>query len=313
MVIGFDTSCYTSSVSAVMRTGGIAFDKRTVLSVSLGERGLRQSDALFQHIRNLPPLTKELFQSVDGMDVAAVAVSAKPTAAPDSYMPVFLAGVAQASAIAAALGVPLLETTHQSGHVRAALVGNEVLMQEEAILAFHLSGGTTDMMRITHPGSSVMSIIRIGGSTDLHIGQLVDRIGVKLGLGFPCGSAFEALAKTASVRKLRFGVSVQGLQCSISGAEAQALRALENGEEACEVAYAVYDFTARTLIRMIRHARESAPDMPVLLGGGVASSNLLRERMKERGMEVCFANPLYASDNAVGTALMGLAARDAAC
>ena len=58
LFLGVDTSNYTTSVSCVS-TEGIVFERRTMLSVPLGERGLRQSDAVFQHVRNLAMLLSE--------------------------------------------------------------------------------------------------------------------------------------------------------------------------------------------------------------------------------------------------------------
>ena len=193
LFLGVDTSNYTTSVSCVSNEG-IVFERRTMLSVPLGERGLRQSDAVFQHVRNLPPLIEAMLASIDRGAVQAVAASCKPTAAEESYMPVFLAGKLAAVSIASALNVPLFETTHQAGHVRAALLGQEERFSEEAFLAMHLSGGTTDLLLVRRINGLLGDITRIGGCDDLHAGQFVDRVGVRLGLPFPSGVSLESLA-----------------------------------------------------------------------------------------------------------------------
>ena len=108
--LGIDTSCYTTSVACVANQG-IVFSERTMLSVRFGERGLRQSEGLFQHTKQLAPLIEHLFDRVDRNRIAAVAVSTKPIDSEESYMPVFLAGTTVARSIAAELGVPLIETT----------------------------------------------------------------------------------------------------------------------------------------------------------------------------------------------------------
>ena len=196
LYLGVDTSNYTTSVSCVSDEG-IVFERRTVLSVPLGERGLRQSEALFQHIRNLPPLMEGMLSSIDRSAVAAVAVSAKPTVAQESYMPVFLAGRLAAGAAASSLGVPLYETTHQAGHIRAALMGQEEVFTGKTFLTLHLSGGTTDLLLISNENGRDWRIERIGTGLDLHAGQLVDRVGVAMGLAFPSGASFEQLARQA--------------------------------------------------------------------------------------------------------------------
>ena len=306
LVLGVDTSCYTTSVACVSAEG-IVFEKRTVLSVPLGARGLRQSDALFMHVRNLPPLTRALFAEVDGRDVGAVCVSARPTDAPGSYMPVFLAGVETATTIASALDVPLLETTHQAGHVRAALFGNDALKAQPAILALHLSGGTTDILRVSLERGTVGEIVAIGGSDDLHAGQFVDRVGVRLGLPFPSGQSLEKLALNARARDIRLPSNVRGLNCSFSGPESQAVRLWDEGAVNEEIAFAVYDCLARTVTKLIDHATEGYGELPVLLSGGVSGSKLLRRLLSERSArKLYYAPDGLSSDNAVGTAFMGL-------
>ena len=331
-VIGIDTSCYTTSVACVSALapkmqdsaggsagpaggkdadgyGGIVFEKRTMLSVPLGGRGLRQSDAVFMHVRNIPQLMEDLFKNIHGGDVGAVCVSAKPTAGAESYMPVFLAGVAAARAVAAALDAPLYESTHQAGHVRAALLHNEALFSHKQILALHLSGGTTDVLLVELDGAkrTLGDITPIGGSDDLHAGQFVDRVGVRLGLPFPSGQSLEKLARLAARKDIRLPSSVHGLRCSFSGQETKALRLWDEGALNEEIAYGVYDCLARTVTKLIQNAVEAYGGLPVLLSGGVSSSGLLRELLSQRlDRQLYYASEGLSADNAVGAALLGL-------
>ncbi len=321
--LGIDTSCYTTSIACVEADAekqGIVLDERTVLSVPLGGRGLRQSDALFQHNRNLPDLLDRLFAAVDPRRILAVAVSAAPTAGPDSYMPVFLAGKLAAKAIAGALSVPLLETTHQSGHVRAALFGREALFERERFLAVHLSGGTTDLLSVrpNPTGGRHFELEKLGQANDLHAGQFVDRVGVALGLPFPCGRHLETLATAAADRSIRIPSSVRELDCSLSGAETRALQLLGDGMARESVAFAVYDCLSRTLAKLLKYAAETTGCGDVLLSGGVASSRLLSELLSARvngAVRLWFSRSELSSDNAVGTALLAAdwAAQEGAC
>ena len=306
LVVGIDTSCYTTSVACVS-TEGIVFEKRTMLSVALGDRGLRQSDAVFQHVKNLPPLVDALFSEVRGEDVAAVAYSGMPTGAPDSYMPVFLAGKGTAKAIASALHAPLVETTHQLGHVRAALFRNDALLSADKLFALHLSGGTTDVLSVTLCNGALGDIAPLGGSDDLHAGQFVDRIGVRMGLPFPAGCSLEALANGAACRNVKLPSYVRGLHCSFSGQETHALRLLDGGAAKAEVAFAVYDCLARTIGKLIENAAAEYGARPVLLSGGVSGSVLFRTLLEARTKQkLYYAWEGLSSDNAVGVALHGL-------
>ena len=195
-VLGIDTSCYTTSV-ACFGDPGVLYDGRTVLPVEKGGRGLRQSEGVFLHARQLPPLVEAAFETVSPDSIRAVACSRAPVCREDSYMPVFLTGMGVARSLAASLRVPLLPLDHQSGHIRAALIGNGQLM-EAPFYAVHISGGTTDLLSVRMKAPGIISIEPLGRSEDLHGGQLVDRVGVHLGCGFPAGKELEALARKAA-------------------------------------------------------------------------------------------------------------------
>ncbi len=302
--IGIDTSCYTTS-AACAENGSIVSDRRTMLRVASGERGLRQSDGVFQHVRNLAKIIPELMADADRAAVRAVAVSTRPRPEQDSYMPVFLVGKTAAVTLASALDVPLLELSHQQGHVRAALHGNEQLMGK-SFLGMHISGGTTEIFTV----GPRLEIGLMGGCADLHAGQLVDRVGVSLGMAFPSGKHMEALASGKSGESaVRLPIWVRGTQCSFSGTESAAQRLIKQGADGAEIAYAVYDAMARTFHKLIINAADESGLDCVLMAGGVASSGLLRhmltERMAKRGhVDIRFGEARLSSDNAVGIALL---------
>ncbi len=303
-VLGIDTSCYTTSV-ACFGEAGVLYDGRTLLPVQKGGRGLRQSEGVFLHTRQLPPLVEAAFAAVSPDSIRAVACSRAPVDREDSYMPVFLTGVGVARALAASLKVPLISLDHQSGHIRAALIGNEKLLTAP-FYAVHLSGGTTDLLAVEAKAPGAFVIEPLGCSEDLHAGQLVDRVGVLLGCGFPAGKELESLARQATDRDLRIPASVRELSCSLSGAESAARRAFEQGRPAAEIAYGVYDLLGRTLTKLLANAVAIHGERPVLLCGGVASSLLLRELLKERcDLPVFFGESRFSSDNAVGVAALG--------
>lgn len=306
VVIGFDTSCYTTSVAAVTVDGKVLASCRKLLPVKLGERGLRQSEGLFHHVRALPERLEALAPAIRGCEIAAVCVSARPRDAVDSYMPVFHAGDAQGRGLAAMLGVPCFSTTHQRGHIAAAKVGTGIT--EGDLLAVHLSGGTTELLSVVGNRLTLL-----GGTLDLHAGQLVDRTGVAMGLAFPAGPHLEELAvQGQSASRLTMTTRDGGLNCCFSGAETQIQRWLKSGELPREdIAREVYDLLARTVARMICAGAEQTGIRQVLIAGGVSSSRLFRElvteriRKRDRNLRVYFGMPEFSGDNAVGVALIG--------
>ena len=304
--VGVDTSCYTTSVASVDEYG-IVSDLRTVLSVKQGERGLRQSDGLFQHVRNLETLMPELMKQLGGAELRGVCVSARPRPNEDSYMPVFLAGKMCAASVAAARKVPLLTASHQEGHVRAALHGNEALMGRP-FLGMHISGGTTEVFLV----DEAFGISLLSGTEDLHAGQFVDRTGVAMGLRFPCGKQLEALAGSfdPAAGFVKLPAIVREGVCSFSGVETRMQALLKAGADHAELAYAAYDCMARTFVKMLCHAMEQTGVTRALLAGGVASSPLLRTLLRERmhkldaNAALYFGESALSSDNAVGAALL---------
>ena len=302
-VLGLDTSCYTTSV-ALAWDGAVIGQKRRLLTVEAGERGLQQSQAVFQHVTRLPGLIEELLGEHPDVKICAVCASTRPRDADGSYMPVFTVGEGHGRALAAALRVPFYATSHQQGHVRAALVDSGLTSQE--FLALHLSGGTTELLHIQNGRLTLL-----GGSSDLHAGQLVDRVGVALGLGFPCGPALEDLARRGQARSI-LPVRVRGMECSFSGSESAAQRLIVSGGLSPEdMAAEVYSCIARTLAKLFENARQATRQKRVLLSGGVASSLLLRELLPERlhrlksPMKLYWGRPEYSGDNACGVALLG--------
>lgn len=299
--LGFDTSCYTTSV-ACYSSEGVLFDGRKLLSVPQGGRGLRQSDGLYQHIRQIPELTEELFDTIPADSIKGIGCSFSPTARDNSYMPVFLAGINTARNIASALHIPLFPLNHQAGHIRAALIGNEQLLKAQSFYAYHLSGGTTDLVKVSRERDGDISVSEIGSATDLHIGQMIDRVGVSLGCAFPAGPHLEQLAARAQLKAIKVPSSVQGTVCSFSGPET-AFQRLVGNQPAEEIAFAVYDLAARTIFKTVKNAFAQFGEMPVLFCGGVSSSPLFRKLMEKLLSDGAYwGENRLSSDNAVGIA-----------
>nr|MDD6335022.1 O-sialoglycoprotein endopeptidase [bacterium] len=307
MILGMDTSCYTTSVALVGEDGSLLADARIPLKVEAGGRGLRQSEALFQHVQNLPGLMEGVLGKVPG-NIAGICASARPRPQQGSYMPVFTAGHGLARSLASALDVPLWETSHQEGHIAAA-AGAAGFVPRGRFLAMHVSGGTTEILSI-QPREAGYDITLMGATRDLHAGQVVDRIGVAMGLAFPAGPALEALAGGCPKVENGLVTTVRGADCHLSGIEAQALRRLEQGAAREEIARAVLEALGRTLGGMVRAAAKETGLSACLMAGGVMSNAIIRNVLLKRAPDVrfIFAPPRYCSDNAVGCARIGLMA-----
>lgn len=305
--LGIDTSNYTTSAAAVTPAGEV-FSSKRILAVAPGERGVRQSEALFCHTRDLGDILQEALDALRAVHpdftVRAVGVSTRPRDAEGSYMPCFLAGVNAARAIALACGVPLIETSHQEGHLSAAAFGTASLgrpLPQGPFWALHLSGGTGELLYAT-PRDAGFAVERRAAFLDITPGQLVDRCGVKLGLPFPAGPHLERLAESAEPwnRKIRPAVKSDGV--ALSGFENQFDRHLADGKSPAQCAAFVFAAVEEAVRALISLGGEQVSTEPVLFSGGVASSHLLQERLSAPNHY--FTPPALSSDNAVGVALI---------
>lgn len=303
--VGFDTSNYTTSVAIADVDGKIIANLKAPLSVKDGEKGLRQSDAVFAHVKNLPELTNRLASALEGYTPMAVGVSSTPRDAEGSYMPCFLCGKAAAHSFAAALGIPVIETSHQEGHVMAALYSSGVSdkLLSERFLAFHVSGGTTEALLVTPNMSGSFDVELVGETADINAGQAIDRVGIMLGLSFPCGRELEAFASTYDGKPYSQRITVRDGRCSLSGIENIAEKLYKERADKCEVAAFVFDFICRTLIEMTSQILDKYGRMPVLFAGGVMSNKLMRNEISSR-FEAYFAEPEFSADNAAGVSLL---------
>lgn len=304
--VGIDTSNYTTSVALCDFEGRIIANLKAPLTVKSGERGLRQSDAVFAHIKNLPALTDKLSDLLKEYEAVAIGVSATPRAVEGSYMPCFLSGVAAAHSFAAARQIPIYKTAHQNGHVMAAMYssGEAERLLKNRFLAFHVSGGTTEVLLVTpREDGEIFDIELVGETEDINAGQAIDRIGVMLGLDFPAGRELEALASSYQGSLEKKKISVKNCRCNLSGVENIAKKLYEAGEKKEKIAAFTFDFIQRTLCEMASQAIEKYGEMPILFAGGVMSNRLMRGAISRR-FEAYFAEPEFSADNAAGVALL---------
>lgn len=301
-VLGLDTSNYTTSAAVFDGEGGR--NQGRLLEVRPGELGLRQSDALFQHVKHLPEVVEALLGEGGLGTVQAVGASTRPRAVEGSYMPCFLAGASQGQVLSQVLGVPFYAFSHQQGHLAAAAwSAGRLDLLDRPFLAWHLSGGTTELLRVEpeEDGVAVRAEI-LGGTSDISAGQLIDRTGVLLGLPFPAGKGVEKLSRQAQKREY-YKVKVNSLTFSLSGMENKVRQMVQRGEEPAEIAWFAQETVCRVVQACTKAAMEQYPGLPVLCSGGVASNGRLKELLRQN-CGALFAQPQFSTDNAMGTAIL---------
>ena len=307
LFLGIDTSNYTTSMALLDSESGKMIQQKKLLPVEKGALGLRQSEALFQHVRQLPELALLLFGGRPPAALAGIGVSTRPRRRADSYMPCFLAGESQARTMGAALQIPVYPFSHQEGHIAAALFGSgHLAWLKQPFLAFHFSGGTSEAL-LVRPEEGGMDVQKVAGSLDLKAGQAVDRVGQMLGLPFPAGPQLEQLA-AQSTKRFPAKPAMKGCDCSLSGVENRCRFMLEKGEAPADIAQYCLDFLTVSLCSMTEALLKKYRGYPLLYAGGVMSNRYIRQTVENRFGSV-FCPPVYSSDNAAGIAV--LAARAA--
>ncbi len=298
-VLGIDTSNYTTSIAYFDGVGGVNCSK--LLPVKQGELGLRQSDAVFAHIKSLPELSGRLFSDFPMDTITAVGVSTRPRAVEGSYMPCFMVGYSHAKLLADMLGVPLVECSHQQGHIAASLwSAGRLDLMDSRHLAWHLSGGTTELLLVTPEGKNV-DCQCIGGSSDISAGQLIDRTGQMLGLPFPAGKHLDALWQQAE-RTDVFRVKCPGMTFSLSGVQNKVAEYYANSGNKAETAAYTLRCVSYAVMTATQNALKEYPGLPVVFSGGVASNSMLRQALAP--LNPIFSQPKYSTDNAMGVAVL---------
>lgn len=300
--LGIDTSNYTTSLSFCDLEGNILDNYKILLPVKEGERGLRQSDAVFAHLKNFEIITEKIKEKHADYEILAIGCSKYPRDVKGSYMPCFLVGEAICRVISSIYKLDLFEFSHQNGHIMAAIHSSGAEINDDFI-AFHVSGGTTEILHVT-PENDGFLVELIGGSSDLHAGQAIDRIGVKMGLKFPCGREIERLAMMNRRMIPPFKVSVNGLYCNLSGVENLAVNLLNETNNIHLVSAFVLSFIEKTIIKLTENVRTKYPGKKIIFAGGVMSNQIIKQALSDCFDNVYFAKPEFSSDNACGTALL---------
>lgn len=301
--LGIDTSNYTTSVALYYPEENRIVHRKKLLPVKEGEKGLRQSDAVFHHTVQLHEITEALFSEVSP-SIDGVCASAFPRMAEGSYMPCFLVGLNTAKILATVLKKEVKITSHQNGHIVAALYSADRLdLLKERFIAFHVSGGTTEALLVEPDEAEVIKCTLVASSLDLKAGQAIDRAGVMMGLRFPSGAEMDLLSQKSERSFGKIKVFSKGADVSLSGLENKCRKMLSNGESKEDISRFCFQYICSALETMTDRIIEEYGNLPLLYSGGVMSNSIIRERLTKKYNGI-FASPEFSADNAAGVAIL---------
>ena len=300
--LGIDTSNYTTSVAVYDDVNNTVISCKKLLPVKEGEKGIRQSDAVFHHTVQLPQLINDLTNKFNGK-ISSVGVSVKPCNEEGSYMPCFLTGISTAQAVSSFMNIPLYKFSHQDGHIAAALYSADKLdLIGKEFFAFHISGGTSQVLKVS-PFDKYYNTKIISDSLDLKAGQAIDRVGLMLGLAFPCGPELEKLALKSSMPLKKVKVFRRDGKFSLSGVENKCKKMFDDGEKPEDIAFYCINYIRSALDDTVKEIIEKFGEFPLVFSGGVMSNSIIRNDFISR-YNAYFAEPQYSSDNACGIAIL---------
>ena len=301
--LGFDTSNYTTSATLYYPDENRIVHRKRLLPVKEGETGLRQSDAVFHHTVQLPELVESLMSEAE-TKIDGIGASAFPRMAEGSYMACFLVGLNNAKVLASVLDKVVKITSHQNGHIVAALYSAKSLhLLNERFIAFHVSGGTTEALLVEPDEAEIIKCTLIASSLDLKAGQAIDRAGVMMGLRFPCGAEMDKLSRESNRKFSKVKVYSKGNDISLSGLENKCRKMFDEGESKADISKFCFHYICSALETMTDKILEEYGNLPILYSGGVMSNTFIKERLTEKYGGL-FATPEFSSDNAAGVAIL---------
>lgn len=300
--LGIDTSNYTTSVALInLDTNEVTYSRK-LLPVKNGEAGIRQSEAVFHHQKQLPVVIKDLIKD-EKYDIISIGVTNKPRNIEGSYMPCFMTGYTFAESLSTLMSIPCFTTSHQINHILSALKGtNNMDFIKKEFIAFHISGGTTDCLLISPDKNDIIKARQFSSSLDLKAGQAIDRVGLMLGLSFPCGKELEKLALSSNYN-FKEKIKLKGNDCCLSGLENKCKKMLESGELKEDIAMYCLSYIGNTIIKMTEAVRKKYPELPVVYSGGVMSDLIIQNMVSSETNNVFFCNAEFSCDNAIGSAV----------
>ena len=305
-IIGIDTSAYTTSIAIIdQESKKILTDKRKILTVPIGQKGLRQQDAVFQHMRNFQELYSEI--NIDFSQVETVSVSSRPRNVSGSYMPVFTVGQNYGKIISQSLDSNYIEYSHQENHIAASLIDHYKNVQKN-ILAIHMSGGTTEFLDISKVSKGYDAVI-VGGSKDITFGQLIDRIGSLMDFQFPCGVHMEKhLNENNNLKNITTPKISGDAHINLSGMENFFSNLYTSNKYSKEsIIHSLFTYIADCIIHIINEIKACSVIENIVIAGGVASNSLIRKHILNKldsEYNIILPTKENSSDNAVGTAFL---------
>ncbi len=325
IVLGIETSC-DETAAAVVRNGTevLASEISSQVELHSSYGGVVPELAARQHLRNLGPVVAGALRR-SGLDVGrldAVAATSRP-----GLVPALLVGFNYAKGMAMAAGLPLIAVNHFTAHLYSCFLDRPEWLKRGDIfplLALIVSGGHTSLALVREEGALTV----VGRTIDDAAGEAFDKGAKILGLGYPGGPQIERAAAGGNPRRYKFPRGLTGgggkpvapadrFNFSFSGVKTALLyrvrrQSTVSPSDQADLAASYQAALVDVLVKKTMAAAQEYSASTVLLAGGVACNQVLRQRLQREvetaGRQWLAAAPHYCADNAAMVA--GLAWHD---
>ncbi len=306
-ILGIESSCDETSASIVKNgTEEIATVISSQIDIHKNYGGVVPEIASRHHVKNITIVLEECLEKANMTidDVDAIAITYGP-----GLIGSLLIGLEAAKTLSFIYNKPLIPVHHIAGHIYANSLVKELKFP---LLAVVVSGGHTEIIEMKEH----YSFEKLGGTLDDAIGECYDKVARVIGLEYPGGPKLDKLAKEGKdTYKLPIPLQDDSYNFSFSGLKSAVINLAHNEEQRGEelrkadLAASFQKVAVESIVSKVKKAIEEKNIKNVIVAGGVAANNGLREAMQEMteelGVELSIPPMKYCTDNGTMIAAAG--------
>ena len=313
LVLGIETSCDETGLAVYdSKTGLLAHGLYSQVDLHSQYGGVVPELASRDHVRKILPMLDQVLNQagVSKRDIDGIAYTAGP-----GLMGALMVGGAMATAMAFALGIPVIGVHHMEGHLLAPML--EDSPPAFPFVALLVSGGHTQLVSVNAIGDYQL----LGESLDDAAGEAFDKTAKMLDLDYPGGPVLAALADQGQIDRFSFPRPMTdrpGLDFSFSGLKTFTRKLIDNhrGDDVLPDQQTILDICAGfqeavvdTLVIKCQRALKQTEMKTLVIAGGVSANRRLRDKLEmvlnRDGCDVFYARHEFCTDNGAMIAYAG--------
>lgn len=296
-VFGIESTAHTFGVG-IIKDGTVLSNERDIYKPTTG--GIIPSEAAQHHYKLGPEIVK---RALDKAGISLSQIDLFAFSQGPGLLPCLKVGSQVSKFLSVKFKKPLIGVNHCIAHIEIA---RKVTGLEDPVMLY-VSGGNTQVVTFEN-GKYVV----FGETQDIGVGNLLDKIGRRMGMPFPAGPKIEELAKTGK-KYIKSPYSIKGMDVSFSGLETFMSRIIDKND-AEDICFSLQETAFAMLIEASERTMAYCKKESLVIAGGVAANYRLNEMGKKmceaRGARFKFMEKEYAGDNGAMIAYAGYLMKD---